>query len=520
MPTPVALIILDGFGVAPQSPSNAITSATTPYLNFLKENYPVVTLRASGEAVGLPWGEMGNSEVGHLTIGAGKILYQSLPRINRAISDGTFYSNKALENARAHVQQTGGKLHILGLFSPGGVHSHQDHGYALINWCENNNVPFAVHAFLDGRDMPFDSGKDFIRELVTKLKETKGILSSISGRFYAMDRDNHWDRTLLAYGACLGAGQKVTDPLASIMTSYANAVYDEQFFPITVCDEQGNPLSPIQDGDSIVFFNFRADRARQLTKLFVLENLPAAPHQVLHNIYMVTMTEFETGLPVEIMFPPESITMPLAKVLSDANKKQLHIAETEKYAHVTFFFNGGKEEPFPGEDRILIPSPKVTSYDVVPEMSAIKIADELIKNIARNYYDFFVVNFANPDMVGHTGNLNATIEAIEVIDEVLKRVVEAFLALDGTVFITGDHGNAEEKRNIISGEISKEHTTNPVPLYMIQRSWFGKNLPIPDAGADLALVEPVGFLADVAPTILHCMHIPIPSEMTGSSLIP
>lgn len=518
---PVGLIILDGYGVAPDTEGNAITRAKTPYINFLTTNYPVITLTASGEAVGLPWGEMGNSEVGHLTIGAGKILFQDVVRVNRAVENGSIFDNPVWLQALKHIETTGGRLHLVGCLSSGGVHSHISQALALIDNLKAKSIKFSVHAILDGRDMPFDSGKDFVAELQQHLAGSQGILASMGGRYFGMDRDNHWERIAAMYSAMLGTADQVQDPLTVLKASYQAGVYDEQFKPVTIVNSNRQPIGAVKDGDSVVFFNFRPDRARELTKMFVLDQLPGyeGTHTRLNNLFFVTLTEYEAGLPVSVMFPPEHVTEPLALVLSQAGKKQIHIAETEKYAHVTFFFNGGREDAFPGEDRVLIPSPRVSSYDQVPAMSADKVTEAIIKAIGQNY-DFILANYANPDMVAHTGNLAASIEAIEAIDSNLERVVEAFLSVDGTVLITADHGNAEGLINTVTGEIDKEHSTTPVPLYLIKRAWFGKNLEVPDAGTDLALSHPVGFLADIAPTILAYMHLPIPKEMTGTPLIP
>ena len=523
-PKPVVLIILDGWGIAPPSASNAVSQAKTPTINRLIKSYPAMTLHASGEEVGLSWGEIGNSEVGHMNLGAGKLIYQNLSRINRSISDGSFFTNEKFLGALEHARSNKSSLHLMGLVSSGNVHSSIDHLYALLELCSKNKFKNVfIHAFLDGRDMPYNSGIDFIQKLEQKEAELKiGKIATISGRFYAMDRDNHWDRIKMAYDAMISgeAQEKFTDAAEAVKSSYNKKIYDEEFLPVVIVDEQKKPISTIKNGDSVIFFNFRADRAREITKALVLPGFEKFPSRYLENLHFVAMTEYENDLPVEVAFPPEIITEPLAKVLSDAGVKQLHIAETEKYAHVTFFFNGGRETPYENEDRILIPSPRVTSYDKQPAMSALLITKKIIEAIMNNSYDFIVVNFANSDMVAHTGNLKATIKACEVLDGCLKRLIEIILAKNGLAIITADHGNAEEMINSQSGEIDKEHSTYPVPFIIVGKQWEGKTGGIKEIpNSDLSLVQPSGILADVAPTILKIMSLPAPEEMTGKSLI-
>lgn len=523
-PKPVVLIILDGWGVAPPSAGNAITQAKTPYLNKLIKAYPAMTLHASGEGVGLAWGEVGNSEVGHINLGAGKLIYQNLSRINHSIADESFFANPALSAAIEHARNNKSALHLMGLVSSGNVHSSIDHLYALLQLCVTNKFKNVfVHAFLDGRDMPYNSGLDFIQKLEQKMAELSvGAIASVAGRFYAMDRDNHWERVQAAYQAMvLGeAPEKFSSAAEAVQSSYDKKIYDEEFIPIVITDKQQRPLATIRDKDSVIFFNFRSDRAREITKALVLPGFEKFPRRYLENLYFAAMTEYEKDLPVEIAFPPENINEPLAKVLADNGLKQLHIAETEKYAHVTFFFNGGREAPFENEDRILVPSPRLASYDKQPEMSAKMIAKKAGEAIMNKDYDFIVINFANSDMVGHTGNLKATIKACEVVDSCLKKLLEIILAKDGLAFITADHGNAEEIINTQSSSIDKEHSTYPVPFLIVGKQWEGKTGGVKEIpNSDLSLVQPSGILADVAPTILKIMNLPIPEDMTGKSLI-
>ncbi|MEK7167915.1 MAG: 2,3-bisphosphoglycerate-independent phosphoglycerate mutase, partial [Patescibacteria group bacterium] len=429
-PKPVVLIILDGWGIAPASKGNALALAKTPFVNNLIKSYPAMTLRASGESVGLSWGEVGNSEVGHLNLGSGKLVYQNLPEINRSIADGPFFKNEKFLAAIHHAKKNRTALHLMGLASSGGVHSHIDHLLALLDLCEKEKFKNVyLHLFLDGRDMAYNSGADFVKKVEDKIKEIKlGRIATISGRFYALDRDNHWERVALAYKAMTQgeAEHKSGDPLEAVEDSYAKKIYDEEFVP-TVITSGDNPVGKVEDNDAVIFFNYRSDRAREITKAFVLPGFEKFERNYLKDLFFVTMTEYEKDLPVEVAFPPQEIHEPLAKVISDAKLKQLHVAETEKYAHVTFFFNGGRELQLEGEERILIPSPRVPSYDKKPEMSAKEITKRTIKEIMADTYDFIVINFANSDMVAHTGNLKATAKAAEVLDGCVKQLVEVVL---------------------------------------------------------------------------------------------
>lgn len=520
-PKPVALIVLDGWGIATAFAGNAISQANLSNLNSYIANYPTLALVASGEGVGLPWGEAGNSEVGHLNLGLGRIIYQDLPRINKAIADQSFYQNKVLLEAVEQAKKNKSKIHLLGLVSSGCVHSSFEHLEALIALMGENKVnEFYVHAILDGRDTPFNSGLGFINALEKSLAGTKGKIATLSGRFYAMDRDNHWERTAKAYEAmALGRGEKQESAAEAIQASYEKKIYDEEFMP-TVITQNGEATAKIEDRDAVIFFNYRPDRARQLTKAFVLPSLLKFKREKYLNLFFAAFTEYEKNLPIAVVFPQEVIKNTLGEVLSQAGLKQLRIAETEKYAHVTYFFNGGREIQSAGEDHVLVSSPRVSSYDLKPEMSALEVTDKTLKAIEQADYDFILLNFANADMVGHTGNLKATVKAAETVDRCLGKIVNSILNKGGLLFITADHGNAESLFNMQTGQIDKEHSANPVPFLIIGKDYEGKSLSLPDApGGDLSLLKPQGMLADVAPTILKVLNLEKPSEMTGRSLI-
>ncbi len=524
MPKPLVLAICDGWGIAPANDGNAITLGNTPNFDQYPREYPVMTLYASGNEVGLGFGEMGNSEVGHLNIGAGRVYYQTFPRINKSIADGTFFQNPALMQAIDQAKNNKSALHLIGIVSAGNVHGSNEHLYHLLALAKEHKIKKVfVHAILDGRDTKFDSGRDFITQLEAKMKELKvGEIASVSGRFYALDRDNRWDRVEKAYNAMARgvADQYAKHALDAIEESYAKEVYDEEFIP-TVIGKEGKPTATINPGDGAIFFNFRPDRARQLTKAFVLPSFPKFERTYIENLAFVTMTEYEKELPVTgIAFPPEVVHNCLAEVLSQAGLTQFHIAETEKYAHITFFLNGTVEDPFPGEERMIIPSPKVSSYDQAPEMSAGEIAKEVVKAIEAEKYDVILLNFANADMVAHTGDLQASIKGIEAIDRAFGMIVPHVLAKGGMFLMTADHGNGEEVANLQTGEKDKEHSTNPVPFLIVGQSFHGQAGPAGDPpNGDLSLMAPVGMLADVAPTILSLLGIPQPPEMTGRALI-
>ncbi len=522
-PKPVLLVICDGWGVAPPGEGNPVEAAETPVFDELIRTFPTVTVRASGEAVGLSWGEMGNSEVGHLTIGAGKIFYQSLPRINMAIQTGVFFKNEVLLRAAEHAKQRGSAFHIMGICSPGNVHGSDEHLYALLQFAKEQGLTKVfVHCFLDGRDTIFNTGIEFVRNLRAKMAELGvGKVASLAGRYWAMDRDNRWDRVEKAYNAIIGtaADAKYDDPIKAIEDSYAKKVYDEEFLPVIVT-ENGAPVGPVKDGDTLIFANFRPDRARQIAEAFSIPGFTKFQREYMKDLMFCTMMEYEKGTPPHVIFPPELVSTCLAKVVSEAGLKQLHITETEKYAHVTFFLNGMREEPFPGEERVIIPSPRVSSYDQAPAMSTPKIADRIIKEIQDQKYDFIVTNFANADMVGHTGKYEATKLGVEAIDQALGRVLAALLPAGGVMIMTADHGNGEEVLNLQTGEIDKEHSTNPVPFLVVGERYRGQASPSGEViGGDLSIMPPVGMLADTAPTVLKLLGVPQPSEMTGTPLI-
>ncbi len=522
-PKPVVLVVLDGWGITQPYSGNAISQAQTPTVDDLIVRYPSTTLRASGEAVGLPWGEAGNSEVGHLNLGLGRIVYQDLPRINKAISDNSFYQNPALLKAVEHVRRHNSSLHLLGLVSNGGVHSSIEHLFALLALARDQKISRVfIHAILDGRDTQYDAGLNFIQEVVRMSAEYGvGKIATISGRFYAMDRDNHWERIAKAYLAMAeGQGPTAADPVQAIKDSYAKKIYDEEFVP-TVIVENGRPVAQVDDNDAAIFFNFRPDRARELTKAFVLPGLTRfARPRYLKNLLFVCFTEYEKKLPVEVAFPPQTFKNSLGEVLSAAGLKQLRIAETEKYAHVTYFFNGGRETASPGEDHVLVPSPRVESYAQKPEMSAFAVTDKVLAAIAADKYDFILINYANADMVGHTGDIQAAIKAVEAVDSCVAKLAKAILKKDGVLLLVADHGNAEVMFNIQTGTIDKEHTTNPVPFIVVGNQFEGKTFGTAQVpGSDLSLVRPQGILSDVAPTILHIMGLPQPVEMTGRPLL-
>lgn len=501
-PRPVCLIILDGFGVAEAGLGNAISLANIPNYDSYLTDYPQTILGAAGVDVGLPVGQMGNSEVGHLNIGAGRIVYQDLTRIGKAIDDGSFFSNPVLIEAVDRAKEKGKALHLMGLLSDGGVHSHINHLYALLKLAKDRGLDKVfVHCFLDGRDTPPQSALAYIKELEAEIdKIGVGRIATISGRYYAMDRDNRWDRVKHAYDALVyGRGERAPTAEAAVVRSYDTGVNDEFVKPVVI----DSGLGRIEDGDSAVFFNFRADRARQLTAALTQSAFDGFNRGPMPKIFLVCLAEYDANFNLPVAFGPEPLKNILAEVLAKKGLKQLHIAETEKYAHVTFFFNGGVEEPYPGEDRILVPSPKVSTYDLQPEMSAPEVTDKVIAAVESGRYDFIVVNFANCDMVGHTGVLTAAIKAVETIDRSIGGIVKAVQSAGGAVLITADHGNAE-KMTDADGKPRTAHTTDPVPLIYIS--------------GQAAFIKP-GRLADIAPTILTVIGIPVPPEMTGTSLI-
>jgi len=501
---PVMLMILDGFGIAPKSEGNAVELANKPNFDRLSAKYPVTQLQASGMAVGLPDGQMGNSEVGHLNIGAGRIIYQELTRITKEIKEGGIFKNEALLTAANNAKEEGKALHLLGLLSDGGVHAHIDHLKGLLDFAKKSGVENVyVHAFMDGRDVSPTSGKDFITEIERYMKEIGvGKIASVSGRYYAMDRDNRWERIELAYNAMvLGTGETAASALEAIEASYADNKTDEFVLP-TVIEKDGM----IKDGDSIIFFNFRPDRAREITRAINDKDFAGFKRERL-NLTFVTLTQYDKTLEgVTVAYAPQTIDNTLGQYVSDKGMKQLRIAETEKYAHVTFFFNGGVEKEYPGEERALIMSPKVATYDLKPEMSAYELTDELINRIESDNYDMFIVNYANPDMVGHTGVIEAAVKAIEAVDVCLGRVADKILEKGGDLFVTADHGNSEKMIDFSNGSPFTAHTNGPVPFVWISDNTNGATLQ-------------EGSLCDIAPTMLERLGLEKPSEMTGKSLI-
>ena len=501
---------MDGYGIAPYGPDDAISPETSPRVIAMQGKYPSTRLKASGLAVGLPEGQMGNSEVGHLNIGAGRVIYQELTRITKAIEDGDFFTNPALVKAMDDAKKGGKKLHVMGLVSDGGVHSHITHLFALVEMAKRRGLDNVyIHCFMDGRDTPPESGKGYIEQLQAHLDKLGfGKIATISGRFYAMDRDNIWDRVQKAYEALVdGKGIEESDPIEAMQNSYDRGVTDEFVIP-TVLTDGGKPVATVDEGDSVVFFNFRPDRARQITRSFIYPDFASfprtkgflAPHFVSFTQYDVTFNDA-----LDVAFRPESYTNTLGEYLAKQGIRQFRIAETQKYAHVTFFFNGGVEAPNEGEDRILIPSPKIATFDMKPEMSAYEVADRAVEEIKSGKYGVMILNFANCDMVGHTGVMEAAKKAVEVTDECVQKVVDAILSVGGQAFVTADHGNCDHMFDA-DGTPFTAHTTNPVPFIAI--------------GVDgVKALADGGRLCDIAPTMLDAMGLAIPSEMTGHSLL-
>lgn len=534
---PVVLLILDGWGIGPNNTGNAIARAQTPNLNKYWLNFPHTQLAASGLAVGLPQGEDGNTETGHLNIGAGSIVYQDLPRINMAIADGSFNSNPTFMSAVQHVQQHNSVLHLMGLIGAGGVHSNIEHLYALLNFCKQQNLQKVyIHGFMDGRDSPNTSGKSYVEEVMLRCHEMKvGQLATLIGRYYAMDRDKRWERIEKAYNLLTqGQGELTSDPIAAIQSQYDKSITDEFIEPIVVQGEDGQPRI-VRDNDAVIFFNYRIDRPRELTRAFVLPDFETGtkaesfdPYAVkyekshlkpvvsgttfqrqviLKNLFFITMTRYEEDSPAKIAFPPQFVKDPLGKVLAQQGLRQLRMAETEKEKFVTYYMNGQQNIIFPGEDRVILPSKGAKSYDQVPEMSAREIAQEMIARLQRDEYDVVICNIANADMVAHTGNLEATIKACQITDEVVGQIVETVYQKGGVVMITADHGNAEELINNSTGEVDTEHSTYPVPLILVGPQFANQKLSLA-----------TGIMADIAPTMLKLMNIPEPESMTGRAL--
>ncbi|MGG3956413.1 2,3-bisphosphoglycerate-independent phosphoglycerate mutase [Anoxybacillus kestanbolensis] len=505
---PVALIILDGFALREETFGNAVAQAKKPNFDRYWNEYPHATLTACGEAVGLPEGQMGNSEVGHLNIGAGRIVYQSLTRVNIAIREGEFERNETFLAAMDHVKKHGTNLHIFGLLSDGGVHSHINHLFALLKLAAKEGVKNVyIHGFLDGRDVGPQTAKTYIQQLNEQIAQIGvGEIATLSGRYYSMDRDKRWERVEKAYRAMVyGEGPSYRDPLACIDDSYANGIYDEFVLPSVIVREDGTPVATIQDNDAVIFYNFRPDRAIQISNTFTNDDFRSFDRGPKHpkNLFFVCLTHFSETVKGYVAFKPTNLDNTLGEVLSQNGLKQLRIAETEKYPHVTFFMSGGREEKFPGEERILIDSPKVATYDLKPEMSAYEVTEALLKEIEADKFDAIILNYANPDMVGHSGKLEPTIKAVEAVDECLGKVVDAIIAKGGIAIITADHGNADEVLNP-DGSPNTAHTTNPVPVIVTKKG---------------ITLRQDGILGDLAPTMLDLLGLQQPKEMTGKTLI-
>ncbi|PRR84581.1 2,3-bisphosphoglycerate-independent phosphoglycerate mutase [Clostridium vincentii] len=505
---PVMLMIMDGFGLAPKSEGNAVALANKPNFDRLLMEYPNAQLQASGMAVGLPEGQMGNSEVGHLNIGSGRVVYQELTRITKSIADGDFYNNKELLKAMKNSKENNVPLHLMGLLSDGGVHSHIEHLRGLLEFAKKEGLQKVyVHAFMDGRDVPPSSGKDFVVKTEEMMKEIGiGEIATVSGRYYAMDRDNRWERVELAYNAIvLGKGETANSAVEAMEKSYHDNKTDEFVLPAVVV-KNGEAIGKIQNGDSVIFFNFRPDRAREITRAINDKTFAGFNRETL-DLTFVTMTQYDSTLEgVNVAFTPQTLLNTLGEYVSSKGKNQLRIAETEKYAHVTFFFNGGVEKPNEGEDRVVIPSPKVATYDLKPEMSAYEVTEELLKKIDEDKYDMIILNLANADMVGHTGIVKAAIKAVEAVDTCLGKIADKILEKDGTLFVTADHGNAEKMIDFSTGTPFTAHTILPVPFL-----WVSKNI-------NGRVLKP-GKLADIAPTMLNEMGVEVPADMTGDCLI-
>lgn len=504
---PAALFILDGWGIRERESGNAVVLGKTPNYDSWLRTYERSVLDASGEAVGLPDGQMGNSEVGHLNLGAGRIIYQDFTRINLAIQDGEFFENDVLTDAVELVNEKGSKLHLIGLLGEGGVHSHSRHLFALLKLANEHGIEPVIHLITDGRDTPPNSALDFVADLENELETYPGTIASICGRYYTMDRDRRWPRTQKGYDVIAlhqaEEGRTAVSASAALQQSYEDGVTDEFVLPVAL--ETGDKNVLVEAGDCLVFYNFRADRMRQIVPPFLKPAFDGFERDFIEDLHIVTMTNYEEDFDTAVIFPEQEIQNPLAEVLSKAGLKQFHAAETEKYAHVTYFFNGGLETPFPGEERHLEPSPKVATYDLQPEMSAYLLTDAILKRIQNHDDDFILVNFANPDMVGHTGVLEAAIKAVEAVDECAGKLVDAIVAKGGIAFVTADHGNCEIMVNEKTDEPHTYHTTQPVSFIAISD--------------DYTWLRPRGILADVAPTILDVLGVEQPEEMTGRSLI-
>jgi len=517
---PIVLAILDGWGISFSPQNNAIAQAKIPNLKEVEKFYPSCSLQASGIAVGLPWNEAGNSEVGHLAIGGGRIVYQYLPRISLEIKSGKFFKNPAFTKTATHVKKNKSNLHLMGLISSGNVHSYLEHVYALLEWARREKIEnLYFHLFTDGKDAPLKEGKKIVENLQEKLKKPNWKITTLIGRFFAMDRNNNWDRIEKAYNLITqGQGEKTQDPVKKLEEFYEQDINDTYMKPIVVVDKNQEPVGLVKENDGIIFFNFREDSARQLTKAFILKDFDKFPCQFFKNLFFCTMTEYEKGLPVNATaYPRIEIKNHLTEILGKVSKGVLKIAETEKYAHVTYFFNGNKEGLFPYEERELIPSKIVSHYEESPEMQADKVTEAIIKGVKDNY-DLVVANYANPDMIGHTGNFEASIKAVEIVDKNVGRLIGMAKHGECILIITSDHGNVEELINLQTGEKITEHSNNPVPFYLVGEK-YKLEKPKTEEEIEYLYKNPQGILSDIAPTILELIKIPQPKEMTGKSLL-
>lgn len=519
----ICLVILDGWGIGKEDFSNAIYQAKTPFINEIKKYYPTTTLQASGIAVGLPYNEAGNSEVGHLTLGTGQIIYQYSVRISQAINNQTFFQNPALVEVCRHVKENQSSLHIIGLLSEALVHSSYEHLLALVDLAQRYNLKNVfLHLFTDGRDSLPTAGKELLKKLFLDLESRPNAqIASLSGRFYGMDRDKNYNRTQKVYDLIVfGKGNKFTNPVDYLDNSYKQNITDEFIIPaLSQKSEEDISLKLIKEGDGIIFFNFREERMRQLVETFVDPNFDKFPVKKFENLKIATMTQYKKEFNTLVAFPPQKISTCLAKVLSENNKRQLHLAESEKAAHVTYFFDGLREEPYPGEYWVIIPSLKTLHLEDYPELMAEKVSARLLQAFEENIYDFILVNYANPDLIGHTGNLEAGIECAKIIDNEVKKIVERGLNYGYTFLITADHGNLERMANPYTGVIETEHDVNPVPFYLVDNR-FKRSIPRTETEIRNIERSPGGMLADVSPTILELFGLKIPSEMTGQSLLP
>lgn len=513
---PVVLLILDGYGIGPEGRGNAITQARKPNLDFVEKNFPSVLLQASGVAVGLPWGEPGNSEVGHAALGTGQLWHQPLTRITQTIQNGTFFKNPVLKKAVSHAKENNSAWHLIGLVGSGSVHSYIDHLYALVEMAASENIKeIWLHLSTDGQDSPPKEAATLIQNLTERLNWVGGgKIASVIGRFYSMDRDGHWDRVEKAYRLMSeGQGEKTTDFPAALKKQYSQGKSDNYIEPLILTDETGRPLGLIKDNDVVIFFNFREDRIRQLAQAMIQPDFKEFPRQELKNVFYSTLTLYETGLAAEVISPALELKYTLSQIISVSGKKQFKTAESEKYAHVTYFFNGGRESVLPGEERKLVKSSAAVHFNETPQMKSAEISDSLAAAVKSGSYDFLLANLANADMVGHTGDQAATIKAVEALDAAVGKIMAAVLESDGALIITADHGNAEEKLNPLTGEINTEHTSNPVPLYLVMN-----NLKRERTGNKLT--EAKGILQDVAATVLDLLGLPPPGDMDGKSLLP